>query len=247
MNHTVFSRCKFDECAEFFNTYNSTFVYFTFFKFVNDHFDDLHCLSDVIFVNTTYRYAAVIFDIDLNVCLFDDLVDNFTLLTNNFTNLCRIDGNLCDLWSVLTNFFTWLCNCRSKHFIDDEFSCFFCSCDCFFYDCTCKTMNLDIHLNCCDTIMCTCNLKVHIAEEVFKTLDICKYKVIIICFTCHKTTGNTCNLFLNWNTCSHKGQCRCTNRCLRCRTIGFKCFGYCTDCIWEFFCAWKYRNQCSFC
>ena len=30
-------------------------------------------------------------------------------------------------------------------------------------------MNLNIHLDCCNTIMCTCNLKVHISEEAVFT------------------------------------------------------------------------------
>ena len=31
--------------------------------------------------------------------------------------------------------------------------------DRFFYDLSCQTMDLDIHLDCCDTVMCTCNLE----------------------------------------------------------------------------------------
>ena len=54
-------------------------------------------------------------------------------------------------------------------------------------------MDLDIHLDCCDTFVCTGYLKVHISEEILKTLDIRKNKVIIICVTGNKTTGNTCN------------------------------------------------------
>ncbi len=42
-------------------------------------------------------------------------------------------------------------------------------------------MDLDIHLDCCDTFVCTGYLEVHISEEVFKSLNICKYDVIIIC------------------------------------------------------------------
>ena len=36
----------------------------------------------------------------------------------------------------------------------------------------CKAVDLNIHLDGCDTVLCTAYLKVHIAEEVFQTLDI---------------------------------------------------------------------------
>ena len=65
-------------------------------------------------------------------------------------------------------------------------------------------MDLDIHLDCSDTIMCTGYLEIHISEEIFKSLDICQYQIIIIRLSGHKTTGNTCNHLFNRNTCSHQ-------------------------------------------
>ena len=53
-------------------------------------------------------------------------------------------------------------------------------------------MNLDIHLDSSDTFMGTGYLKVHIAEEVLKTLDIGQNDVIIISVTSYQTTGDTC-------------------------------------------------------
>ena len=97
-------------------------------------------------------------------------------------------------------------------------------------------MDLDIHLDCCDTVMCTCNLEIHISEEVLKSLDICQYNVIIVCCACNKTTGDTGNRFADRYTCCHKGHGRCTDTCLRSRTVGFKCLRYSTDRIWELFC-----------
>ena len=108
-------------------------------------------------------------------------------------------------------------------------------------------MNLDIHLNCSNTIFCTGNLKVHITKEVFQSLNICKYNIIIIGITSNQSTWDTCNHFLNRNTCSHKCHTRCTCRCHRCRSIRLKCLRYSADCIWEFLCRRKYRNQCTLC
>ena len=65
-------------------------------------------------------------------------------------------------------------------------------------------MNLDIHLDCSNTIVCTGNLEVHVSKEILKSLDIGKNDVIIISISGYKTTGNTCDHLLNRNTCSHK-------------------------------------------
>ena len=48
------------------------------------------------------------------------------------------------------------------------------------------------------------DLEVHISEEVLKALDICKNDVIIVCFTCNKSAGNTCNWFSDRYTGSHQ-------------------------------------------
>ena len=72
-------------------------------------------------------------------------------------------------------------------------------------------MNLDIHLDCCDAIVCTGYFEVHITEEIFKALNICQYKIIIIYIASYKTTGDTCNGFLNRNTGSHQRHGGCTD------------------------------------
>ena len=65
-------------------------------------------------------------------------------------------------------------------------------------------MNLDIHLDRCDTFGCTCYLEVHVAEEIFESLNISQQYIIIICLTGYKATGNTCYHLLDWNTGSHQ-------------------------------------------
>ena len=86
--------------------------------------------------------------------------------------------------------------------------------------------------------------KVHVSEEVLKSLDIRKYDIIIICITCYKTTGDTCYHGFDWYTCSHKCHTGCTGRCHGSRTVRLKCLGYRTDCIWEFLLRRKYCNKC---
>ena len=48
-------------------------------------------------------------------------------------------------------------------------------------------MDLNIHLDSSDTLFSTAYLKVHIAEEVFQTLDIGQNDVIVISLTCYQT------------------------------------------------------------
>jgi len=48
-------------------------------------------------------------------------------------------------------------------------------------------MDLDIHLDCSDTIMCTGYLEIHISEEIFKSLNIGKNNIIIIRITGNKS------------------------------------------------------------
>ena len=49
------------------------------------------------------------------------------------------------------------------------------------------SVNLNIHLDCRDTFVGTCNLKVHISEEILKSLDIRKHQIVIICFAGYQT------------------------------------------------------------
>ena len=100
-------------------------------------------------------------------------------------------------------------------------------------------------MNCSDTGFSTCNLKVHIAVEIFKTLNV--YHSHPTVAFCDKTTGNTCNRSLNGNTCIHKSKGRTTDRALRSRTVRRKNFGNKANGVGEFFCRRNYGNKCAFC
>jgi len=236
MNHTFFTRSKLNECTEFFDAYNSTFKNLSCFEICCDRLDHFLCFIHTVLVNTADRYCSFICNVNLYTCTLDDRVDGLSSLTYYITDLLRIDLDLNDLRCIFVYMITRLCDTFFHNLCEDVLSCFFCSADCFFYNLSCQAMDLDIHLNCSDTVMCTCNLKVHISEEVFQALDICQNDVIIICSTCYQTTGNTCNRFTDRYTCCHKRHSRCTDTCLRSRTVRFECLRYCTDCVREFLC-----------
>ena len=242
MYHSLFTRCKFNECTKLFDADNFTCKDLSCFKISCNDLNHVSCLIHALLINSTDRYRTFVCDINLNTCTLNDRVDSLSSLTYNITDLLRIDLNLDDLRSIFSYRCTWSCNTFLHNFCQDIFSCFFCTSDCFFYDRSCQSMDLDIHLDCCDTVMSSGYLEVHISEEVFKSLDICENNVIIICIACYQTTGNTCYRFFDRYTGCHQRHCGCTDTCLRSRTIGFKCLRYSTDRIWEFLFAWKYRN-----
>ena len=72
-------------------------------------------------------------------------------------------------------------------------------------------MNLDIHLDCSDSVVCTRYLEVHIAEEIFQTLNIGEQYEIVIRISCYKTAGNTRYHLLDRHTCCHQGHTGCTS------------------------------------
>ena len=204
MNHAFLTRRKFNKGSKFLNRYNFTGINLSFFKLGNYHSDNFFSFIYLINISATDAYISFIRYINLNPCLIYDGIDCLTLLTDYFTNLIRINLNLLYLRCIFIDTCPWLCYSRLHTRIHNEHSGFFSSCYCTFNYFSGKTMNLDIHLNCCDTVCCTGYLKVHISEEIFKSLNICKQYIIIICITRNQTAGNTRYHLLNRYTRRHK-------------------------------------------
>ena len=116
---------------------------------------------------------------------------------------------------------------------------------CLLDDLGCKTVDLKVHLNSCDTLVSTSYLEVHIAVEVFKTLDV-EHCVEGAVFCCDKTAGDTCNGSFDRNTCVHKSKCRAADRTLGCRTVGGNYFRNKADSVGEFFNRGKNGNESAF-
>ena len=108
-------------------------------------------------------------------------------------------------------------------------------------------MNFNIHLNGRDSLMGSANLKVHVSEEVFQSLDIRQNKVIIVCLSGHQSAGNSGHHALDGHACRHQGQRGSTDAGLGSGTVGFHGLGYGTDCVGEFLFAGKYRNKSTLC
>ena len=188
---------------------------------------------------------AIIRDINLNACAGNDLIDRLTTLSYYITNLLRIDlyGN--DLRRIRSNFLTRCCDSRHHTISHNKFSCLTASGNSTFHDRFCQSMNLDVHLDRRDTIMCTRHFKVHIAEKVFQSLNVCQQYEIIIRISCYKTTRNTRHHLLDRHTCRHQGHTGRTGGSHRSRAIGLKCLRYRADRIRELILGRQYRNQRS--
>ena len=204
MYHSLLARCKLKECAKLFDADYASCKDLSCLKLGSDDLDHTFCFIHTLLVCSANRNCAVVCDVDLHTCTLDDRVDSLSSLSDYITDLLRVDLDLDDLRSKLPNSCTRLVDTFLHNFCQDIFSCLFCSADRFLNDWSCKTMDFDIHLDRCDSVMCSGYLEVHISEEVLKALDICKNDVIIVCFTCNKSAGNTCNRFSDRYTGSHQ-------------------------------------------
>ena len=172
MDHTIFFRLQLNKSTERHNADNLTGNDLARLNVSHNALDDALCFLDHLFVGTADCYVAFLGNVDLHAGLLDDLVDHAALLTNHIADLLRVDADLVNLRSIFANFFSRLRDCRFHAGIHDEESCLTASCDRTLYDWSGQSVDLDIHLDCSDTIGGTGYLKVHIAEEILKALDI---------------------------------------------------------------------------
>ena len=188
MYHSFFSRCELKECTEVFDADNFSFQNLSGLKICDDDVDHLLCFFHTFGICSADRYGTIICNVDLHTCLLDDRIDCLSTLSNNITDLLWIDLHLNDLRSEFSNLCSWSIDCFIHNFINDVKSCFSCLSNRLFNDRSCQSVDLDIHLDRCDTFMCTGYLEVHVSEEVFQSLDICKHQIIIVCITGNKST-----------------------------------------------------------
>jgi hypothetical protein len=196
-----------------------------------------------IFVIAADADLAVIVDVDLNAGALDDLVDDLALLADNITDLFGIDLREDDLRSILADFLAGLGNCRGHDSLHDILAGILASLDSTFDDRSCQAMDLDIHLDGGDAVVCTGNLEVHVAEEIFETLDIGQQDKIVIGLARDKAAADAGNLLLDRNACCHKSHAGCAGRTHGSGSVGFKSLGYGTDGIREFLDRRKNRNK----
>src|SRR5699024_8511185 len=72
---SLFARCKLEECSEIFNADNLSLEHLSGLKIRDNCMNEFCCLIHPLFLCTADGYGTVIFDIDLNACLFDNGID----------------------------------------------------------------------------------------------------------------------------------------------------------------------------
>ena len=82
--------------------------------------NDLDRALNTCLLNTADIDGSVIININLNTGLIDDRIDGLTLLTNDLTDLLRVNLHLLDLRCIFANLRTWSCDCRLHTGIHDE-------------------------------------------------------------------------------------------------------------------------------
>ena len=128
-----------------------------------------------------------------------------------------------------------------KHFAENVHSAFLGLFQSFHKDFSCDTGDLHIHLNGGHTFSGTGHFEVHIAEGVFKALNIGKNGNIVVVFNeTHRHTGNR---RFNGHTGIHQRQCAGAYAAHGSGTVGSDGFGYETESVREGLVRRNHRNE----
>ena len=115
---------------------------------------------------------TVFINIDFNIAVCRNLLDHLSALSDDLANLVYRNLDLYHLRRILCHMVTRLCNCLCHYFVQNVQTSLTGLFKRFTDDLRCQTVNLDVHLNCRDALLGAADLEVHIAEEVFQTLNV---------------------------------------------------------------------------
>ncbi len=192
MDECVFSFEQFNECTEFLNATDRSIELFPDDDFTDDIFDQLTGTIDASLIRRSDKDCSVLIDVDLNACLINDTVDDFTTRSDDITDFIWIDFKCDDFRRVLRQFDTRFSNDR-LHMLKNMQTTKTCLFKCFFKNLTRDSANFHIHLQSCDTFVSSSDFKVHISEMIFHPLDICQDRVIFAFHDqAHRDTSDRC-------------------------------------------------------
>ena len=163
--------------------------------------------------------AAVVFDVDLDARLFDDLVDDLAAAADDLADLVGIDGEGDDLGRV----FRQLCAGFGQHFehlVEDELPALVRLGDGAAEDVFGNALDLDIHLDGGDALFGAGDLEVHVAQEVFEALDIGEDGDAVAVGVFNEAHGATRDGCLDGDARIHQRQRRAAHARLRGGAVG---------------------------
>ena len=184
MNHSIFIWCQLNKRTKFKDSDNFSCHHHSCLDFCHNILDHPNCSVDHFLICATDRNIALFTDVNLYTSFFNNLIDDLTLLSNNITNLCWINCDLFNLWCKFTQLCSRCINTRLHTILHNKVSCLMTSRNSTLHNVSSETMNLDIHLDSSNSCICSCYLKVHIAKEIFKSLNIGKQYIFIIALSC---------------------------------------------------------------
>ena len=183
---------------------------------------------------------TVVLDVNGGTGFFGQRTNDCATLTNHVTDFFRIDLHGVQTWCEGRNFGTCFAH-RTLHQAEDMQTGFTGLGQCNLHDFLGNALDLDVHLQCSDTVFSTGYLEVHIAEVIFITQDIGQNSETTTVLD--QAHGDTCHVILQWYTSVHHGQTAATDRSHRRRTVRFGNFRNHTHGVAEIFWCWQNRNQ----
>ena len=247
MHHAVFSGSKFHERAHFGeDSHHDADKHIADFGIVRDRFyDTLRALRRRHVAVACDAHRAVFFDIDLRTRLLDDLIDHFALFAYHVADLFGIDLERNDLRRVIGEMIVDFGD-TFEHLAENKSSAFLRLSDRVKHDLFGNAFDLDIHLNRSNTLFRTRNLEIHIAEEIFKPLNIRHNDVFTRFGIFDKPHGTTRDGSLDGNARIHQSHRGTAHGSHRGRTVRRKNIGHHADRVREFFFRGDYGNESAF-
>ena len=203
MHHSLLAGSELYESAELLDGYHSSLIELSLLIVGSYHLHHLYRLVHILLIGTADGYCAVIGDIDLHSGTGNDLIYGLSSLTYHISDLLGVNGYLYDLGSILAYLLPGLGDRRSHDLIHDVVPGLVALPYGLLHYRSCKSVDLDIHLDGRDALMGTCHLEVHITEEILQSLDIRQHDEVIIRVSGHKAAGYACHLLLYRHARSH--------------------------------------------
>ena len=217
-------------------------------KNVSRH-DDCLCLFRIFHGAHTWYIAAaavVAVEFDFRAGFFHNLLDYAALLADNVADFVGVDFKADNLGSVNGKLGRNLGN-NLEHFGKNELSTLVCLIDCGVHNLFGNALDFDIHLDSGNTLCGARNLEVHIAEEVFKSLNIGKHLEVARFLIFDKTHSNARNRRFDGNAGVHKRHCRTAHGSHGRRAVWRKNVVNHSYCIGEAVLVGKHGNKRALC
>ena len=243
MHHTLFAGCKLDEGAEFLDADDNAFQDLAFFKFRCDDLDHALGFVHALLLTAADGDAAVVIDVDLDTGALDDLVDGLAALADNIADLLGIDLHEVDLRCVFVDSRTRCLDGIVHDAVHDEVSCLTAAGDRAGHDILCQAVDLDIHLDRGDAVLCAGHLEIHVAKEVLEALDVGEENKIIVGLACDQTAADAGDGLFDRDACCHQGHAGRAGRSHGSGSVGFEGLGDRADRIGELVDGGQHRHE----